>query len=464
MKQTYKFPKNFLWGASSSAYQCEGAFDEDGKGLSVQDVKKVFENTSDFTICSEHYHRYKEDIALLAEMNAKAYRFSIAWTRILPDGEHEVNEKGIAHYHDVIDTCLAYNIVPIVTMYHFDLPYELEKSGGWSNRKTIDAFEKYSSLLFKEYGNKVPYFLTINEQNVMILGGSVIGTSLSKENHLQNLYQQNHHMMLAQAKAIILCHTLAPKAKIGPAPNINSVYAKSCSPNDYLAKLDAAAIRNWMYLDLAVYGRYNFQAWNYLAENNSLPIIEDGDMDFLQQAKPDFISLNYYATATVEAWKQAGKCGKKADQQNGLSIEKMFSGTSNPYLNKTPFGWEIDPIGFQIVLREVYDRYHLPILISENGMGTYDTLEEDGTIHDSQRIEYYQAHIKEMAKAMHNGVEVLGYCPWSAMDLISTHEGFRKRYGFIYVNRTDEDVLDLKRYKKDSFYWYQKMISKQGMY
>lgn len=465
MKQEYIFPEKFLWGASTSAYQVEGAWDEDGKGKSVQDVKAIVGNTSDFKVCVDHYHHIEEDIALFAQMGLKSYRFSIAWTRILPKGRGEINKKGVAYYHKVIDCCLKHDIVPIVTMFHFDLPAELERNGGWNNPETIQAFEEFSTVVFKEYGDKVPYFLSINEQNVMILHGEVIGTRKNGESQWKALYQQNHYMQLAQAKATILCHRYAPKAKIGPAPNISLAYPATCKPEDYIAAFNASAIRNWLYLDLAVYGRYNAQAWSYLSEKGYAPEIKDGEMEILKEAKPDFVAINYYNTMTVEYASAdeevTGECG---DQQIAMAEPGYYRQVSNPNLGETKFGWEIDPIGFRATLREVYDRYQLPILISENGMGTFDKLEEDGTIHDLERIDYYEQHISQMALAMQDGVDIIGYCPWSAIDLISTHQGIRKRYGFIYVNRTDDHLLDLKRYKKDSFYWYKNLIENRGRF
>lgn len=462
MNQKYKFPDDFLWGASTSAYQCEGAWDEDGKGRSVQDVKSIRPDTCDFKTGSDHYHRYSEDIALLAEMGAKAYRFSIAWTRIFPTGIERLNQKGIDHYHKVIDTCLRYGIVPIVTLFHFDLPYELEKKGGWSNPETIEAFVRYARVIFTEYGDKVPYFLTINEQNVMVMKGDIIGTR-SQKSSLKKIFQENHHMLVAQAKVMILCHEIAPKAKIGPAPNINSVYPLTSRPEDYAAKLMGAVYRNWMVLDIAVFGRYPHQIWNYLKKKNALIDIHEQDMDLLKKARPDFISVNYYCSITMRS-SEALPAADGNDQQCGYNVKGLFQTVPNPHLLKTPFGWTIDPLGLTNTLHEVYDRYQLPIMISENGIGLIESLESDGKIHDQERIEYYKAHITALAEAMESGVEVLGYCPWSAIDLISTHEGFRKRYGFIYVNRTDDELLDLKRIKKDSFFWYQSCISNQGRF
>lgn len=465
MEQKILFPADFLWGASTSAYQVEGAWNEDGKGPSVQDMKKIAEGLSDLTVSVDHYHHMEEDIALLAEMGLKAYRFSVAWTRILPEGRGKVNAAGVNFYHRLIDTCLKYEIMPVVTMFHFDLPYALEQRGGWNNPETIDAFEEFAGVVFREYGDKVPYFLSINEQNVMILHGGVIGTRQEEKDQWKKLYQQNHYMQLAQAKATILCHELAPKAKIGPAPNISPAYPATSSPEDYIAALDAAAIRNWLYLDLAVYGRYNAQAWSYLKKKGYEPEIKDGEMEILKRARPDFIAINYYNTMTVEyvgeEEKVEGECG---DQQIAMAEPGFYRQVSNPNLGETKFGWEIDPAGFRTALREVYDRYHLPILISENGIGTYDTLEDDLTVRDQERIEYYRQHIRQMALAMEDGTEIIGYCPWSAIDLISTHQGIKKRYGFIYVNRTDTELLDMKRYKKDSYYWYRELIQNRGRF
>jgi Glycosyl hydrolase family 1. len=237
------FPKDFLWGASTSAYQVEGAWNEDGKGPSVIDMGSYPEGTSDFKVASDHYHRYKEDIALFAEMGLKAYRFSIAWTRIYPQGTGEINPKGIAFYNDLINELLSHNIEPIVTMYHFDLPYALQEKGGWSNRETIDAYENYAKTLFKYFGDRVRYWLTINEQNMMILYGSAIGiVNPNVENPQKELYQQNHHMLLAQAKAINLCHEMCPNARIGPAPNICAVYPASSKPEDVLAAYNFSSI------------------------------------------------------------------------------------------------------------------------------------------------------------------------------------------------------------------------------
>ena len=464
-KKLKPFPKDFFWGASTSAYQVEGANLEDGKGPSCQDVKDLPPGTADLKTCADHYHRYKEDIALMAEMGFKSYRFSIAWTRILPEGTGEINPKGIEFYNNLINECLKYNITPIVTMFHFDMPDALDQRGSWSNRESIEWFENYAKVLFANFGDRVKYWLTINEQNMLTLVGSVIGTLRLPEgttNITKEIYQQNHHQLVAQAKAMVLCHKMLPDAKIGPAPNISLVYPASCKPEDILAAQNYNAIRNWLYLDAAVKGRYNNLVWAYLEENDACPVFGEGDEEALQNAHPDFIGFNYYNTGTVQAsldWEE--KMSPNADQQSARGEAGFYKGYSNPNLMKTEFGWEIDPPGFRATIRELYDRYHLPLLVTENGLGAYDKL-EDGKIHDNYRIKYLYEHIKQIQLAITDGAEMLGYNPWSAIDLVSTHEGIRKRYGFIYVDTTDEKVGTLERYRKDSFFWYKKVIASNG--
>lgn len=459
-----QFPTDFLWGASTSAYQVEGANLSYGKGPSCQDVKEVPKGTSDLSVCADHYHRYKEDIALMAEMGFKAYRFSIAWSRILPEGIGEVNPEGIAFYNDLINECIAHNIEPIVTMFHFDMPAKLDEKGSWSNRESVEWFTNFSKVMFENFGDRVKYWLTINEQNMLTLVGPVIGTLVIPEgctNIVKETYQQNHHMLVAQAKAMALCHEMLPDAKIGPAPNISLVYAASCKPEDVLAAQNFNAIRNWLYLDMAVYGKYNNLVWAYLEEQDACPVMEPEDEEILASGHPDFIGFNYYNTATVEASDGTESNNAGADQQNASGEAGFYRGYANPNLPKTEFGWEIDPMGFRATIREMYSRYRLPMIVTENGLGAYDKL-EDGKVHDPYRIKYLRDHIEQVQLAITDGCEMMGYCPWSAIDLISTHEGMVKRYGFIYVDRDEFDLKTLDRYRKDSFYWYKKVIANNG--
>lgn len=447
--------ENFLWGASTSAYQIEGAWNEGGKAPSVQDVKTVPKGTTDFTVAIDHYHHFKEDIQLFKELGLKAYRFSISWSRVMPNGQ--VNEEGITFYESLIDELISQGIKPIVTVFHFDLPVYVAEKGGWENRETIAEFSKYCQLLFERFGEKVPYWQTINEQNVMALAGSVIGTS---NKTFKEKFQENHHMLVAQALVTKLFHEQGYPGKIGPAPNIASVYPATDKPEDQLAALYMSALRNWLFLDVAVYGTYNHNAWHLLESIDAAPVVTEEDRAILSSGICDYIAFNYYNTMTVSAYYEKEN---KIDQQSGFGIPGFFQSVENKHLPLTEFGWPIDPVGFRFTLNEIYSRYKLPVLITENGIGAKDTLTVDGKIHDNYRIDYLQEHIKQMELTIKDGVEIIGYCPWSAIDLVSTHEGIEKRYGFIYVNRTDESLLDLARYRKDSFYWYKDVIKRNGL-
>lgn len=454
----YQFSKDFLWGASTSAYQVEGAWNEDGKEPSVQDIRPPFPDTTDFKVAADHYHRYKEDIQLFKELGLKAYRFSIAWTRIMPHGE--INEQGVQFYDDLINELIANGIEPIPTVFHFDLPASLHEQGGWSNRQTIDAFVNYCQFLFERFGDRVTYWQTINEQNMLVFASRVLDGSQAS---WKSIFQGNHHMLVAQAKAMKVYHDGNYGGKIGPAPNIACVYPKTEKPEDMLAAEYMSAFRNWLFLDAAVYGVYNHLAMKILKSLDAVPEITEEDRQIMQAGKADFIAFNYYNSMTVSA-PEPNVSTKSKDQQSGFSIPGFFKSEANDHLQTTEFAnWPIDPVGLRVTANQIYDRYRLPVLITENGLGQEDTLTEDGKIHDQYRIDYLEAHIKQMALAIDDGVEFLGYCPWSAIDLISTHEGFKKRYGFIYVNRDDFDLKDLSRYKKDSFYWYQNVIANNSL-
>ena len=366
----------------------------------------------------------------------------------------------------MINECRKYLIEPIVTMYHFDLPWCLEEKGGWLNRDTIDAFENYARVLFENFGDSVKYWLTINEQNTMILHPGAIG--LPKGGKLpskKELYQQNHHMMLAQARVMKLFHKMVPGGKIGPALNLTAMYPATCAPEDAIAAHNWEVLRCWNFADVPAFGHYHPLAWAYMEDRGFAPEILPGDMEILSGAAPDFVAMNYYSTATIAASRgdASDVAARAGDQQIMLGEQGVYRPAENPYVGKTEYGWVVDPVGFRYTLRKVYERYHLPILITENGIGAPDYLEEDGTVHDPYRIEFIQSHLHQMRLAITDGVDMLGYCPWAAIDVVSTHQGYRKRYGFIYVDRDEFDLKELKRYKKDSFRWYQNVIRENGV-
>ena len=341
----------------------------------------------------------------------------------------------------------------------------MDKQGGWSERSTIDAFVRYTEVLFQNFGEKVKYWLTINEQNTMILHPGAIGVPENgKLPDKKTLYQQNHHMFIAQAKAMQLCHTLCPNAKIGPALNITSMYAETCRPEDAIAAHNWETIRCWSFLDTAILGRYNALFLSYLQDRGLCPTILAEDLVVLKNAQPDFIAINYYSTATIAASKgNASDISARAgDQQIMLGEQGVYRAAENPFVDKTAYGWVIDPIGLRLTLRKVYERYNLPILITENGIGAPDKLNADNTVNDDYRIDFISQHITQMQLAITDGVELIGYCPWSVIDVVSTHQGYGKRYGFIYVNRGEFDLKDMKRIKKKSYFWYQKLIKANG--
>ncbi|AGY41076.1 Beta-glucosidase; 6-phospho-beta-glucosidase [Mesoplasma florum W37] len=461
-----KFPNDFLWGASTSAYQIEGCINEGGKVSSTMDIYGDKPNypkgITGFKEASEHYKYWKTDVEMMAKMKLKSYRFSISWPRIIKNENGDVNQEGIKFYNDLIDELLKHKIEPVVTMFHFDIPLFVMEDGGVHGKNFVKHFELYAEILLKHFGSKINYWLTINELNILVMMAD--GFELLEKKDFSNQLKVLHNLNLAQAKAIIKCKEMCPKAKIGPAPNISTVYANTCKPEDYTAKLNIDLIRNWVYLDAVCKGGYSNVFMSTVKKMGINFEVSKEDLEILAKGKPDFIAFNYYSTSTAQMpTKEMIKNNKeKLDQQKGLVLPGFGMATKNPHLPKTQFGWEIDPVGFRNTLREVYDRYGLPMMITENGIGARDVLTEDGKIHDDYRIEYYQKHIEQMGLAIEDGVEMIGYMPWSAIDLVSTHEGISKRYGFIYVNRDEFDLKDMRRIEKDSYYWYKNLIETNG--
>lgn len=470
------FPKGFLWGAATSAYQVEGAAYEDGKKASQQDVinKESYETKGFATaeIASDHYHHYKEDVALMKEMGFTTYRFSIAWSRVFPDGVGEVNEQGIQFYRDLIDELLVHDIEPIITLYHYDLPWALvEKYNGWLDRQVVADFAYYARYVINEFKDKVKYWTTINEQSIIVQYWTqkcYIPEEMRDNNQLR--YQINHHMNLAHAIVCKLVHELVPNGLVGAAIGYAPIYPLTSKPEDVMAAQNAHDLRNGFYLDIYFKGYYTKSAMIYLEKHGLAPKIETGDMELIKEGYSDFLALNYYASECAKACSEdkeirysgVNLSGKKGEISGFETHPGFYEMCTNPNLDTTDWDWAIDPTGLEFIFRDIYMRYNKPLMVTENGLGAFDTLSEDGKIHDDYRIKYLREHIRAMKKAVEYGVEVLAYCPWSALDLLSTSNGVKKRYGFIYVDRSDDDPKECARLKKDSFYWYQKVIKSNG--
>ena len=472
-KQLENFPKDFLWGSASAAYQVEGAWNEEGKGTSIWDIYtkipgKTYKGTNG-DIAVDHYHRYKEDVALMAEMGLKAYRFSIAWSRIYPEGRGSVNEEGLKFYDNLIDELLKYNIEPVITIYHWDLPQALQDLyGGWESREIIEDFNNYCITLYNRYGDRVKYWVTLNEQNVFIGLGYATALHPPGVKDLKRMHKANHIANLANAKAIESFRKYVPNGKVGPSFAFGPTYSYSCKPEDVLAQENSEEINNYWWLDVYCKGTYPKIAWKYFERKGLTPTLEEGDLELLKANKPDFIGINYYRTGTFEmnpldgvGESKMNNSGKKGSTQDS-GIPGVYKTINNPHLEATNWDWEIDPVGLRIGLRRLTNRYDIPVLITENGLGEFDTLEENDVVNDDHRIEYLRQHIEQCKAAVTDGVNLLGYCTWSFTDLLSWLNGYQKRYGFVYIDRNEEDEKDLRRIKKKSFYWYKKVIETNG--
>lgn len=464
------FPKDFLWGASSSAFQIEGGWDEGGKGKTVADFNsfKRSDKQADSKVASDFYHHWKEDIALMAELGLNVYRFSISWARIIPDGDGEVNPEGIAFYDQVIDELIAKGIQPFVTLYHFDLPYALvDKYNGWADRRCALAFERYARICFEHFGDRVKYWQTINEQNLMIRVDERMNINVDDPLEADRLRaQMDYHMFLGNALASVACHELVPGGKIGPAVSSTCTYPLTNRPEDVWAARMNDYLKTGYALEMYRYGSYSGLYMRYLEERGIVPKTFLGDEEILKAGVMDYLAVNYYRTLCASALPadEEHPAGSRVYRGNEVDFDQYgwCRDERNENLKASEYGAQIDPMGLRIVLNDYYMRCRVPMIITENGLGMPDTLEADGSVHDPYRIDYLRQHIEACELALGDGVPLMGYSPWSAVDLLSSHQGFRKRYGFIYVDQNDQQTGTLNRYPKDSFYWYKKVIASNG--
>lgn len=459
------FNKDFLIGGAIAANQCEGAYLADGKGISIQDVLPngieggyTEEPTGDNLKLEgiDFYHRYKEDIAMFAEMGFNVFRFSIAWTRLFPTGEEtEPNKAGIDFYHNVIDECLKYGMEPLVTISHYETPlYLAKKYNGWISYEMIDLYLFFAKTLFENYGSKVKYWITFNEMNSIIHAPFMSGAIMTEKKDLTNqqLYQAAHHELVASAKAIKMGHEMMPNAQIGSMILAVTLYPLTPKPEDIIFTMEKER-ETYIFSDVMMNGAYPGYAQGFFEERNVKLDISQEDIEALKETA-DFLAISYYSSQCVSKDPNNG-------EPTGSNMTKEYK--KNPYLKASEWGWIIDPRGLRYTLNKLYDRYNKPIIVAENGLGARDELVKDKNgeirIHDDYRIEYMHDHLTEIETALKEGVDVIGYTAWGCIDLISCATAeMDKRYGFIYVDRNSDGTGTLKRYKKDSFYWFKNFI------
>lgn len=461
------FPANFLWGGAVAANQCEGAYDEDGKGWSTQDlapkgiVGAITDHPTEDNLKLkgiDFYHRYREDIAMFAEMGFSVFRFSIAWSRIFPNGDEETpNEAGLAFYDQLIDECRRHGMEPLVTLSHYETPYHLAKTyDGWCSRKMIDFFKRYVNTVMKRYKGKVHYWLTFNEINSILHNPYLSGGILTPKEQLSksDLYQAIHHELVASALVTKMAHEIDPDNKVGCMVIGIPSYPLTPNPDDVIANMEQDR-HNLYFTDVQARGAYPKYLNRYFKENGIQIQMEEGDEEILKN-NVDFISFSYYMST----------CGCADPDAHPQAAGNIIPGVANPYLRSSQWGWQIDPKGLRYLLNQFYDRYQKPLFIVENGLGARDELiEKDGvlTVEDDYRIEYMREHLLQVEEAIEDGVEVLGYTSWGCIDLVSASTAqMSKRYGFIYVDRNDDGSGTMTRYRKKSFYWYRDVIASNG--
>lgn len=474
------FPKNFLWGGALAANQFEGAYMEDGKLPSVADVQPhgVFgypdRNAQYYPTHGgiDFYHRYKEDLAEFGEMGFGVFRTSVAWTRLFPTGEEETPcEKGLLYYDDVFREARKNGMQIMITISHYEMPLHLaDKYGGWKSRKMIDFYTKFVTAMVSRWKGIVNYWLTFNEigNNIHKMEWMTAGID-PKTSTLQDVYQASHHQFVASSLAVKVIHEIDPCAKVGSVIEYKTIYPMSCDPKDSIVVLHEKKL-GYFFSDVQVRGAYPSYIWKYFRDNGISIEYTDEDVELIRKYPVDFLSFTYYRSriASKDYVESVQKETNSSDKE--LEGDKSYrgdanilnTGKTNPYLKLTPSGWSIDPDGLYLALEDLYGRYQVPIFIAENGLGVKEQL-VNGTVQDTYRMEYLRDHVLAMRKAIENGVELFGYAWWGPIDIVSNGSGqMSKRYGFIYVDRNDIGEGTLKRYRKQSFYYYKKLIASNG--
>ncbi|MFH0271623.1 6-phospho-beta-glucosidase [Vibrio jasicida] len=467
------FPENFLWGGAIAANQSEGGYREGGKGLTTVDMIPYGENRMPIKLglvdsvelseeefypshqAIDFYHRYKEDIALLAEMGFKTFRMSIAWSRIFPKGDElKPNQAGIDFYRSVFEECHKYGIEPLVTLCHFDVPMHLvNEYGSWRNRKMIGFFERYARTCFEAFDGLVKYWLTFNEINIL-LHSPFSGAGLlfqEGENRDQVKYQAAHHELVASALVTKVAHEINPENQVGCMLAGGNFYPYSCKPEDVFTAMQKDR-ENLFFIDVQSRGYYPSYAQKVFDEKGVKLEIHEEDYETLKNTV-DFISFSYYAS----------RCASAEMNANNTSEANVVRSIRNPHLPASDWGWVIDPLGLRITMNTLYDRYQKPLFLVENGLGAKDVPDANGEVQDDYRIDYLRQHVEAMADAITDGVPLMGFTPWGCIDLVAASTGeMSKRYGFIYVDRDNLGNGTLNRTPKKSFHWYKRVIESNG--
>ncbi|OHY30495.1 6-phospho-beta-glucosidase [Streptococcus parauberis] len=448
--------EKFFWGNSVSSMQTEGGWNQGGKSLSVYDIREATDQLSDWHFANDNYNNYIEDFDYMKELGMNMYRFQISWSRVVKEGDGEFNEEGIAYYSQFIDDLLARGIEPMICLYHFDMPLHLAKDyNGFMSKYVKDAFIRYGKEMVDRFGDRVKYWITFNEQNIFHFreGFHISGYDQGDES-IQDLYQIAHNVMICHAEIANYIHETTD-AKIGGMLAYSEVYPASPRPEDIKVAREWDEFVNQTLIECYVNGNYSRQHLAY-AKANAIDLgIIDGEMESLAKLKSDFMSFSYYSSTTISA--------KNIPEGTPPNFYLDFGKEANPYLESTEWEWQIDPLGFRDVLNKLYQRYKVPVFPIENGIGVRETWDGENPIQDDYRIDYHKDHIKAMFDSMtEDGVEVIGYLGWGLIDILSSKGDMEKRYGLVYVNRSNHDLKDMKRVPKKSFDWFKNMIASNG--
>lgn len=457
MQTNRKMPQGFFWGNSVSSMQTEGAWNIGGKGLSVYDVRPADENSSDWHVAIDEYHRYEEDLDLMAEMNMNMYRIQISWSRVNPQGDGEFNEEGIAFYDRLVDAMLKRGIEPMICLYHFDMPLNLAKNdNGFMSRHVVDAFVRYGKKMIEHFSDRVKYWITFNEHNLYFGDGAfLIAGCENVEKSLDNLYKIFHHTMLAHAELDAFVHENYDDVKFGGMLAYTPTYPAASRPKDVFLADRATEFLIYNLCDLFANGHYSLAVEHFIKENKLDMDFLESDREILSKMKADFLAFSYYRTDVLDS--------TKVPDGTAPNRYLNFGYVENEYLEANEWGWQIDPLGFREAIDTLYFRYQLPIFPIENGIGIREQWDGEHEIQDDKRIEYHRDHIKAMKDAMfEDGAKVMGYLGWGLIDIPSSHGDMEKRYGAVYVNRSNHDLKDLRRIPKKSVHWFKKIFKDNG--